>query len=85
MKKSLFTALTIMAFCGVATAKTIEFEENIKNTTEEKQVFFDADCDGARFVAYADARNAGFSHEDASGMAYSVYFMCMGLSDPLPQ
>lgn len=37
------------------------------------------DCLAAKFQAFNDARAAGFSVEDASGMSYSVYFMCMSL------
>jgi hypothetical protein len=35
------------------------------------------DCGVAKFSAYNDAKSAGFTHEQATGMAWNVYFFCM--------
>ncbi|MGZ9676882.1 hypothetical protein [Flavobacterium sp. GNP001] len=80
MKKLLFTALAVVAFSGAAMAKNFEVKESIKKTSK-KITFASTDCNTAKFVAYVDAKAAGFSHEAAVGMSYSVYFMCLGLND----
>ena len=46
---------------------------------KSKQIKVDTDCDLARYVAYVDARNVGFTSEEARSMSLSVYFMSMGL------
>ena len=70
----------MVIFSWVAMAKNFEVKESIKKTTKKK-TFATTDCNAARFVAYVDAKAAGFSHEGAVGMSYSVYFMCLGLND----
>lgn len=82
MKKLLFTAIAVVAFSGVSIA-----ENRVKESVEKvanKKVLFSTDCTLAKFVAYNDARAAGFSREVATQISYSVYFTCMGL-DPISQ
>ncbi|UQD55257.1 hypothetical protein [Flavobacterium sp. K5-23] len=78
MKKLVFTAVAVVAFSGVTMA-SVRATDNAKKIIMKK-VFVITDCNAAKFVAYVDARAAGFSKEDASRMSYSVYFMCMGLT-----
>lgn len=80
MKKLLFTALVVVAFSRVAMAKNVEVKENIKKTSKKK-AFVAGDCNAAKFVAYVDAKAAGFTHEEASAMSYSAFFLCKGLED----
>lgn len=85
MKKLVFTALAVVAFSGVGMAKNVEVKESIKKTSKKKAVAA-TDCNAAKFVAYVDAKAAGFSHEESVGMSYSVYFMCLGLTEaPISQ
>lgn len=75
----------MVAFIGAAMAKTVEVKESIKNTSK-KRVFAEGDSNAAKFVAYVDAKAAGFSHEETASISYAVYFMCMGLTEaPISQ
>jgi hypothetical protein len=66
-------------------AKNVEVKESNKKTSKKK-AFAAGDCNVAKFVAYVDVKVAGFSHEEAASMSYSVYFMCIGLTeDPISQ
>jgi beta-galactosidase/beta-glucuronidase len=80
MKKLVFTALVVVAFSGTAMAKTGEVKQNSKSEIK-KEVVVEQDCSLARFVAYVDARNVGFTHEQATAASYSVYFMCLGVQE----
>jgi hypothetical protein len=70
----------VVAFSGVGMAKNVEVKESIKKTSKKK-AFAAGDCKAAKFVAYVDVKAAGFSHEEAASMCYSVYFMYMGLTE----
>lgn len=80
MKKLVFNVLAVVAFIGVAMAKTEEVKQNSKSEIK-KEVVVEQDCNLARFVAYVDARNVGFTHEQATAASYSVYFMCLGIQE----
>lgn len=71
-------ALVAFSFAGMANneVKDVEVKEAKKKETvvkKEKEL----DCNTVRQVAYLQAVSDGFSHQDASGMAYSVYFNCL--------
>jgi hypothetical protein len=72
MKKVFFSVIALVAFSFAGMANEIE-EKKVEVETKQ-------DCRLAKFQAYVDARSEGFSHDDASGMSYSVYFLCMSLS-----
>jgi len=84
MKKVMFTAIAMIAFVGSSMGNTIAEREVMLTASEDTQVAgMDAsvvvtkDCGVAKFSAYNDARSAGFTHEQATGMAWNVYFFCM--------
>ncbi len=79
MQKMVFSAIALVAFsfAGMANGKEIEIKEPKKEKKEQvKKV--KADCKLIKFQAYTQARIDGFSHEDASGMSYAIYFNCLG-------
>ena len=80
MKKIVFTAMAVLAFSAVAIAEN-RVKESVEKVANKKVVFL-TDCTLAKFVAYNDARAAGFSREDALDISYSVYFTCMALPQP---
>jgi len=79
MKKLLFTVITVIAFSGVSVAGNLVQDDAKKVTNKKELVASDTDCLVAKFIAYNEARAAGFSVEAARSMSYSVYFTCMSL------
>ena len=74
----------MIAFVGSSMANDIADREVLLTDSEVLQVAgMDAsvvvakDCGVAKFSAYVEARSAGFTHEQATGMAWNDYFFCM--------
>lgn len=76
MKKLFFSVLTLVTF----TVNANDFTE-VKNQ-EKSKVEEQIDCNVERFKAYTQARNDGFSHEDASSLSYAIYFNCLSVTGP---
>lgn len=72
-------ALVAFSFAGIANneVKEVEKKETKKEVKEIKKEK-DLDCNTVRQIAYLQAMADGFSQSDASGMAYSIYFNCLG-------
>ena len=51
--------------------------KDLKITEMDAKVVVAKDSGVAKFSAYVDAKSAGFTHEQATGMARYVYFFCM--------
>jgi uncharacterized lipoprotein NlpE involved in copper resistance len=85
MKKMIFSAVALVAFSFAGMANEIE-EKKVEIKTIEMETVKTVDtessndCRLARFQAYVAASSVGFSHSEASGMSYSVYFMCLRLN-----
>jgi hypothetical protein len=84
MKKVIFSAIAMIAFVGSSMAINIAEREVLLTDSEVTQiaemdvsVVVAKDCGVAKFSAYNDAKSAGFTHEQATGMAWNVYFFCM--------
>ncbi|SEP89812.1 hypothetical protein [Flavobacterium urocaniciphilum] len=79
MKKMLFSVIALVAFSVTSIAEVKPKTENKKsNKTDKKsKKAQERNCDAERQIAYLAARGDGFSHADASGMAYHIYFWCM--------
>jgi hypothetical protein len=82
MKKVFFSVIALVAFSFAGMANEIEEKKVEVETTKNQKVEVETkqDCRLAKFQAYVDSRSEGFSHDDASGLSYSVYFLCMSLS-----
>ena len=86
MKKVLFSAIALVAFTATSIAREIDETKNskkaekIENTSQKnEEITLKArDCEAERQIAYLAAMGDGFSSADASGMAYHIYFWCMG-------
>ena len=92
MKKMFFTAIALLAFSATSMANTIEIKEIVIPAAEGKELNSESkkeikviktDCNLVRFKAYNSARSDGWSHQDASGMSYSIYFTCLSVSSEL--
>lgn len=83
-KKFIFSAVALMAFsfAGMANSGVKKKKENQKEKKVEV-VEKAADCRLSKFQAYSSAIAAGFSHEDASGMSYSVFYLCLRLNSEI--
>ena len=79
MKKLVYTAISVIAFSGVAIASSIVKDNDEKVTNKKALVTSDTDCLVAKLEAYNEARARGLSVEDARNASYSVYFTCMSL------
>ena len=84
MKKVIFSTIGMIAFVGSSMANNIAEREvlltdskDLKITEMDAKVVVAKDCGVAKFSAYVDAKSAGFTHEQATGMAWNVYFFCM--------
>lgn len=61
---------------------SLKTAKNVLSRKEMKAIsggYDGPDCDAAKFIAYSDALNAGFTPAEASAASYSVYFSCMSL------
>jgi hypothetical protein len=85
MKKFMFSAIAMIAFVGsIMAADVAEKEIIVKSFESEKisQIEVEEaaakDCGVAKFSTYVDAKSAGFTHDQATAMSWSVYYLCMG-------
>lgn len=77
MKKLVFTALAVVAFSGVAMAKTGEVKENeIKDYKIEKNVIADP-CKDEQDAAVAQCLANGFTKDDAFYFGAIAWGNCM--------
>ena len=83
-KKFIFSAVALMAFSFAGMANSgVKKKKETQKVKKVESVEKAADCNLARFQAYVSATSAGFNHEDATGMSYSVYFLCLRLNSEI--
>ena len=74
----IFSAVALVAFSFAGMANEIEDVGTKKLQKEENKKEKELDCNTVRQMAYLQAMADGFSQQEASGLAYSVYFNCLG-------
>lgn len=79
MKKTLFSAVALVAFSFAGMANEVKEKKGEVKPTETKKFKAD-DCRVMKLTAYSLARESGMSHEAASGYSYQIYFSCLNVN-----
>ena len=82
----MFLAIAMIAFVGSGMASDIAAKKvevaDLKGMSisqiDKNNALFLKDCGVAQFSAYVDARSAGFTHDEATGISWNIYFFCAG-------
>lgn len=81
MKKTIFSAIMMIVFCGVSMANDIAEKEIIVEETiavQQEATVASMDCNKVQQDTIKEAKARGMSDKDANSAGYQMWFWCKG-------